>query len=283
MRLPSTDHIDLSVHDLGGHGRPALLVHATGFHGRVWAPFARHLRGLRAWAPDLRGHGDSTTPPGSTFAWASFADDVLACVDGLHLLDGGGPAPVGIGHSKGGAALLLAEQRRPGTFGALWCYEPVVFPAGTADGARPNPLAAGARNRRDRFPSYAAALENFASKPPMDAFDRDALEEYVRHGFAEEADGQVVLKCRPADEARIYTMAPDNHAFEHLAEVTCPVMVVRGALDPPGPAAVASTVVAALPAGTGEVHDRLGHFGPLEDPAAMAASFCSFLDRVRGA
>ncbi|HEY4377793.1 MAG TPA: alpha/beta fold hydrolase, partial [Acidimicrobiales bacterium] len=98
MRLPSTDHVELTVHDLGGHGGDALLCHATGFHGLVWAPLASHLHGLHAWAPDFRGHGASVTPPGYEFSWDRFADDVLACVDGLGL-----DHPIGIGHSKGGA------------------------------------------------------------------------------------------------------------------------------------------------------------------------------------
>lgn len=283
MQVPSTDSLELTVHDLGGAGPPALLAHATGFHGRVWAPFAHQLHGLRAWAPDLRGHGDSITPPGHRFAWESFADDVLACVEGLGFNDGPGPRPVGVGHSKGGAALLLAEQRRPGTFRALWCFEPVVFPPGTASaGEGPNVLAQGALNRRDRFGSFSAATENYSGKPPMNRFDPDALREYVQHGFAAEADGPVVLKCRPADESRIYTMGSSHRAFDHLGEVHCPVLVVRGAIDSPGPAAMAPDVAAALPAGSLEVHDELGHFGPLEDPTGMAASFMAFLDRVEG-
>ena len=41
--------------------------------------------------------------------WNGFVDDVLAVIDAW------GVAPlVAVGHSKGGAALLLAEQRRPG-------------------------------------------------------------------------------------------------------------------------------------------------------------------------
>ncbi|MCU1354030.1 MAG: putative hydrolase or acyltransferase of alpha/beta superfamily [Acidimicrobiales bacterium] len=277
MRLPSTDGIELTVHDLGGSGHDALLCHATGFHGLIWRPLAAHLHGLRCFAPDLRGHGASITPPGQAFAWDRFADDVLACVDGLEL-----DRPIGIGHSKGGAALLLAEQRRPGTFAGLWLYEPVVFPTGPRPfGDGENPLAAGARRRRATFDSAASALENFASKPPMAAFDPDARAAYVEHGFAPNPDGTVTLRCRPEDEAAIYEMGGQHHAFDHLGEIMCPVVVARGRTDEPGPGMVADVVADALPHGRLEAHDDLNHFGPMIDPVGLAASIDRFTAGIR--
>jgi pimeloyl-ACP methyl ester carboxylesterase len=221
------------------------------------------------WAPDLRGHGQSPTPDSHRFAWAGFADDVLAVVDVLQLHQ-----PVGVGHSKGGAALLLAEARRPGTFSALWLYEPVVFPPTLASsgGAPPAELSGRARNRRARFASFAEAEANFASKPPLDVLDPAALHAYVQHGFAEQPDGSVTLRCRPEDEAKVYEMGSQHDAWEHLDEVRCPVTIVRGALDAPGPVLMAAPVAERLPAGHLEAHDDLGHFGPLQDPARMAAS-----------
>lgn len=279
MRLSSTDGIELAVHDLHGDGVPALLAHATGFHGRTWAPLATRLSGVHSWAPDLRGQGDSPAPPGHPFRWGSFADDMLAVIDGLGLV-----RPIGIGHSKGGAALLLAEQRRPGTFRALWCFEPVVSPPRPERGDQDeNPLATGARNRRETFASHDAAIANFSAKPPMDVFDPGVLREYVLHGFAQQSDGTVRLKCRPEDEARMYTMGATHDAFEHLAEVACPVLVVRGDRGSMGPAAFASEVVAALPNGRLEAHDDLGHFAPMQAPARMAASITEFLVGLAGA
>lgn len=280
-RIASSDGLHVALHDLGGEGPPALLAHATGFHGRVWEPLASHLHSRHCWAPDLRGHGDSVTPPGHSFAWAGFADDVLACVDALAAAGSDVSGLVGIGHSKGGAALLLAEQRRPGTFTALWCYEPVTFPpdlfvGGVADGDE-NPLAAGARLRRRTFASFDAAYANFAAKPPMNVFDPAALRAYVDGGFRRTDTDEVELKCRPEDESLVYQMASGSHAFEHLGEVTCPVRVVRGQVDPYGPASIAARVADALPAGRLEAHDELGHFGPLEAPSQMAASIEAFL------
>ncbi|CAN5693366.1 hypothetical protein BH24ACT3_BH24ACT3_07960 [soil metagenome] len=194
---------------------------------------------------------------------------MLAIIDALEL-----DRPVAAGHSKGGAALLLAEQRRPGTFRALYCYEPVVFPpeATPMGGTEDSPLAAGAERRRERFESFEAALANYASKPPFDQLHPDALRAYVEGGFAEEPDGTVRLKCRPADEAQVYRMGSRHGAFADLPAVRCPVTVARGAVGPGGPAAFAAAMVDVLPNGRLECHDDLGHFGPLEDPVAIAAA-----------
>jgi pimeloyl-ACP methyl ester carboxylesterase len=254
------------VHDLGGDGPPLLLCHATGFHGRVWQPVADRLPHRHCLAPDLRGHGDTPPPASGDQAWNGFADDVLAVIDALGLTN-----VLAAGHSKGAAALLLAEQARPGTFAGLYVYEPVVFPS-TAFRGMQNPLAAGAARRRATFPSFDAAYDNFAGKPPLDRLDPDALRAYVRHGFRAQPDGTVALKCRPEIEAATYSMGARHGAFERLGEVRCPVTVARGAHDEGfSPANVAAEVAAALPHGRLEDHPDLGHFGPLEDPAAIAA------------
>jgi pimeloyl-ACP methyl ester carboxylesterase len=200
-------------------------------------------------------------------------EDVLAVVDVLT------PAPgqlLGVGHSMGGAALLLTEQARPGTFAGLWLFEPIVPPAGAlppAEGG--NHLADGALRRRASFPSIADALANYAAKPPLNVARADALHAYVRHGFVAGEDGAVHLACRPADESQIFRGGGAHDAFSRLREVTCPVVVAVGG-EPLGPASFAPAIADALPEGRLEVHPHLGHFGPLEAPAELAASIRHF-------
>jgi pimeloyl-ACP methyl ester carboxylesterase len=287
-RVSSTGGVELAVHRLPSVGSPhaplVLLAHATGFHGRVWSPCAARLP-LRCWAPDLRGHGASPLPPGvgapepdpAVLAWDRFADDVLAVIDDLAA--SGECSRSGLlaaGHSKGGTALLLAEQRRPGTFDALYLYEPVVFPPEMLAGRRENPLAEGARRRRRSFPSLEAALANYSAKPPLEVLHPAALDAYVRHGFTAEPDGTVTLACPPEVEATVYAQAMWHDAFDHLGEVACPVVVACGRPEP-GPSTAAPAVADALPHGELSRHADLGHFGPLEDPAAIAAEMARHL------
>jgi len=282
VTVASTNGVEVRVHTLVAPtpGAPVVLAaHATGFHGRVFTPLAERLgelTGARVVAPDLRGHGLTPLPAGVDLDWDGFADDVLAVVDALGL-----EAPVGVGHSKGGAALLRAEARRPGTFGALWCYEPVVFPPGLAGATRgDNPLAAGALRRRDEFPSLAAATANFAGKPPMSSFDPRVVTAYVEGGFAPvdpgDPDAGVRLRCRPEVEAETYRMGAAHNTFAQLGEVACPTVVARGVDVPVGPAHFAAGVANAIPAGQLVTYDDLGHFGPLEDPGRIAADIARF-------
>lgn len=267
------DGLDLALYDLGGDGPDLLLVHATGFCAGVWAPVAERLAGFRVAALDVRGHGGSSAPdldrpPG--MSWAGTGRDVLTAVESLGLTD-----PLGAGHSMGGASLLIAELDAPGTFRSLWAYEPIVFPTAiAAEASVSNPLAEGARRRRASFPSARAAFDNYASKPPFDALDSDGLWAYVHHGFAEQPDGSVTLRCRPEVEAATFEMGPRHGTFERLGEVSIPVTVVRG-VDVVGPASFAPIIASALPHGRLEDHPDLGHFGPLEDPARIAASIAA--------
>ncbi len=265
--VSSSDGTAIASYDLGGSGEDMLLVHATGFCAGVWAPLAAELEGTRRVALDVRGHGRSGVPTDGMH-WDLTAADVLAVVDEYRLVH-----PFGVGHSMGGASLVLAEQARPGTFRGLWIYEPIIFPPSMVTSGHPgNPLADGARRRRAEFPSADAAYDNYAVKAPLSDLSPAALAAYVRDGFEERPDGTVRLRCRPEVEAATYEMGGVHHAFDHLGEVRCPVTVVRGTDRVPGPASFASQIAKALPDGRLEGHAELGHFGPLQDPTGMARS-----------
>lgn len=272
-RVQSTDGVEVAVHDLGGDGPPLVLVHATGFCGGVLAPMARSTAtAFHSYALDVRGHGGAVTPGGLTFEWAGFAADVLAVVERLGLA-----GAYGFGHSCGGAAVLDAEARRPGTFRALYVYEPIVWPSPPPPGSRDHLIQAALR-RRDRFPSREEARSNFASKPPFSGFVPGALDAYLRCGF-EEVDGELRLRCRREWEAAVYRQGLVHDGFSRLDRVECPVVVARGDRSEAMGAGVVAAQAAALPHGRVEILAGLGHLGPMEDPPAVAAALARAFGR----
>jgi pimeloyl-ACP methyl ester carboxylesterase len=273
IRFAGAGGVELVVHRLGGDGPPVMLVHATGFHGRCWIPLAASLTpSFSVWAIDQRGHGTSAkSPDGRYDDWEAFAADLLGAVDAV-----GGSGWTAVGHSLGGGVSLLAEARRPGTFSAICCYEPVVIPPGAFDSpgsAHPpeNPLAVLARKRRPAFPSRRAALDNYHSKRPFSLFTPEALECYVEHGFVDLADGSVTLACRREDEAAVFDGALHGPTWSALPDVRPPVAILAGG-DPSDPVGrIAAAVARRLPRGGLRRFEHLDHFGPMAAPSEVGA------------
>lgn len=267
--LTSDDGTHLAVHDLGGSGPPLLLAHATGFQARAYGPLARAIAGrFHVLAFDARGHGESGDPPSLAFDPKDFARDVLAVVDALAL-----ETPAAFGHSSGATALVLAEQARHGTFSSLYCFEPIILPLNDPPPHdAENPLSRAARNRRHTFSSLEAAYENYASKPPLDMLAPDALWAYVESAFEPGPRGTVQLRCRGEHEALMYAHGLTHDAFPHLGKVACPVTFACGEVTDAIGVSILAQLATRTPQARVEVLSGLGHFGPLEDPASVAAS-----------
>lgn len=262
----SSDHISVAIHEFGGTGRPLLLSHATGFHGYCYLPIADHLSDrFTSYALDYRGHGATPRPDDWAVDWDRYGDDALAAARRI-APDGG---LIGFGHSMGGAALLMAAHRDPDLFDLIIAFEPIVFPT---DADRSNDgtseLVEGARRRRASFASFEAAIDNYASKPPMQMFAPDIVRLYVGHGFRPAPEG-VRLKCDPEHEARTFETGLTHTTWDLLPEIQTRVIVVAGG-GPAGPAAAAPMIAERLPNSLYLEQPDSNHFGPFVDPAGTA-------------
>lgn len=261
----SADGTEIAVHELGGEGPTVVVVHATGFCAEMYRPMARELAAhYRLVGLDVRGHGDSALPASGSFAWRHMAEDLTALVDAL----GDGPL-LAFGHSMGGATILLAERTRPGMFRRAFVFEPIVFPADTPR-MESNFMADTARARRATFASAGEVHARYASRPPFNLLRADALWAYVRHGFAENPDGSVTLKCLPSSEGATFE-GHDALRTDGLSTIGLPVMVAMGEDTPDAnPARFAPLVAEGLPNGHLLRLDHVGHFGPFQDPVTVA-------------
>jgi lipase len=177
---------------------------------------------------------------------------------------------VGVGHSMGGAALVLAELLRPGSFDALVLVEPIILPPPYCRDER-HPLVSRALRRRAGFESREDARATYVSKPPFDAWDPTALDGYLDGGF-HPAGNSFTLACRPCSEAEVFAAAGIHAAWERLGEVSFPVTILYGADTDTYPPGHAERLAARFGRGTAIVVPDTGHFVPMERPEPVAAA-----------
>jgi pimeloyl-ACP methyl ester carboxylesterase len=218
--------------DWGGQGPDLLLLHPNGFCAGVFEPIARRLTDrFRCFGLDLCGHG-ATGPPTDLddFTMTDVARETLATLDALGL--GRGPLHV-VGQSLGGVIATLMDRERPGLIDRLVLCEAVVFPADMERPPDRPQMGEIARRRRAVWPDRGEMRARFASRPPMDTFDPEALDGYLRHGVTDRPDGQVELACPPEVEAAIFELTPSGRgsapAWEHLPHLSARTTIVSGA------------------------------------------------------
>ncbi|MFA7249639.1 MAG: alpha/beta hydrolase [Dehalococcoidia bacterium] len=262
-----------------GGGDPILLVHATGFHARVWDEVARRLPLRRVIALDMRGHGRSSKPA-PPYAWRLFGEDVSLVLDDLDLR-----GIIGVGHSMGGHTIVDAAIRRPQRFASLVLVDPTIFakrpaaPGGSAVDTRGNSLDYVSR-RRNEWASVEEMVERFAPRFPFNAWEPQALRDYATHGLLPAPGGDgLVLACPPAVEAAVYAGrdTPGSDLLPALDRVTCPARVLRARAPEPGEEAAPFTVsptipdlAARLPRGVDVPLPHLTHFIPMQAPDLVA-------------
>lgn len=221
-RVKTRSNLSINVWDFGGAGPTLVLSHCTGTHGRIWDPIVPALlEHFRVYAWDTRGHGDSDKPTDmDQYTWRLSGEDVLEVYDALGLTRD----VRAIGHSAGASHLCYAELMRPGVVSKAILIDPIIAPpiAGPAE----NALALAAAKRRRHFDSKQAAYDNYASKPPMNAWTPETLAAYVEYGFNELPDGRIELKCLPEIESAVYARGGSNDIFDRLAEVGFEVTLV---------------------------------------------------------
>jgi pimeloyl-ACP methyl ester carboxylesterase len=212
----------LAVWEWPGAGRPILFTHATGFHGRLWDRIIENLPGRRCFAIDLRGHGRSAKTFDS-YAWRRFGEDTAMVARELGLRDA-----LGVGHSLGGHAMVLAAALQPSAFSSLLLIDPVIQSADRYNGSATD--VGYIARRRVRWKSPSEMYERFASRMPFSSWKPEILHDYCEYGLLPDGD-EFVLACPPSIEASIYPRwnAPEADISEEIAAIDQPAVVMRSA------------------------------------------------------
>jgi pimeloyl-ACP methyl ester carboxylesterase len=260
--------------DWGGDGSPIVILHATGFLGRIYRPLAEPLRAIgHVYSYDQRGHGDSSAPPDGDYSWDATMRDLEGFITSM-----GWSGVRAVGHSAGATAIGGLACERPDLISRAVLVEPVIFESPTAPelGWR-DPFVKRTLKRRRIFDSVEAMYSSFHNKPPYNTWDKQMVRDYCQFGTRPTSDGRRELKCAPEVEAKFYETARDFDGLGRILRCTAPLLIMFGAREDSLGAVLSEKVAKQLKnGGVIDVADA-GHFMPMEMPGYVADQASEFL------
>ncbi|MEA2648922.1 MAG: hypothetical protein QOG61_1357, partial [Candidatus Binataceae bacterium] len=218
--------IRLHTLDWGGEGEPIVILHATGFLGRIYRPLAERLREIgHVYSYDQRGHGDSAASPDEHYDWTLTMRDLEGFLATM-----GWRNVRAIGHSAGATAIGGLAAERPDLVSRAVLVEPVIFESPTAPelGWR-NPFIERTLKRKRVFDGVEAMVSNFENKPPYSTWRKDILLDYCEFGTRPTRDGRRELKCTPEIEAKLYETAAEFDGLQRILRSKIPLLIMFGA------------------------------------------------------
>jgi len=266
--------VRLQTLDWGGAGDPIVILHATGFLGRIYAPIASALTRIgHVYSYDQRGHGDSGPAPDGRYDWQLTMEDLAGFVTAM-----GFRGVRAFGHSAGATAIGSLACERPDLIARAVLAEPVIFESPNAPelGWR-NPFIESTLKRRRLFDSVDAMFANFDNKPPFNTWNKSMLRDYCEFGTRINGDGKRELKCKPEIEARLYETSRDFDGLGRIVRAQVPLLVMFGERSDSLGVVLADSIASKLPHGRVEKIANTGHFTPMEKPADIARMAIDFL------
>lgn len=251
--MPTLDINGFQMHyEARGDGEPLLLLHGGLGIGNDWRLiFPTDPEGYRLIVPDLRGHGRSTTPPG-TFTFKACADDVRRLLDYLKV-DG----VKAIGLSMGAKTLLHLSTAQTDRVDAMV-------------------LVSATPRFPDQLRTAAGQFTRLAFEQ-ISAADRERLRARHVHG-----DEQILALY---DMTRSFATSVDDMAFtaQILGAITARTLIVHGDHDQLYPVELAVELFRGIPRSALWIVPNGGHGPIFGDRAAMfRAEALSYLSGLSG-
>lgn len=212
--------------DLGGQGDILHFSHANGYPPLTYQALFTALQDSHKLSASLH-RPLWVRQPEDMPDWAILGRDLAQVVE-----DHGKPV-VGVGHSMGASALVLAAARRPELFRALILIEPVLVRpiySYLLNMLRPVarsrvPFIRATVKRTDSWPDKDAVFAHFRAKPVFARISDDVLWDYVEYGTSEKA-GRRVLTYDKYWEVHCYLRI--HNLWPHITQLQVPVLGIRG-------------------------------------------------------
>jgi esterase len=276
IRLPDDHQVIIGTMrfhflDWGGMGTPILFLHGGGINAHTWDCVALMLgERYRCIALDQRGHGDSEWSPVVDYRIASHVGDIEGFVKAMGL-----ERPIVVGQSMGGLNSIAYATRHSDQMRAMVIVD-----------VAPEISAPGADRIRDfsstpELDSPQGFLERAVKFNPLR--DPSVLRRSLHYNLRETPAGKWAFKHdqrrRTDDAMRSFTEDRTRLAAE-VAKITCPTLVVRGALSDVLTDDAAERFSRSLPNGRWVRVEKSGHNVQGDNPRALLDAMRAFFAEV---
>jgi esterase len=277
IAIPEEHHVvvhGMRLHylDWGGTGRPILLLHGGGLNAHTWDVVGLALRGdYRCIALDQRGHGDSEWSPESDYSPEAHLRDIAGFVDLLGL-----DRLLMVGQSMGAMNGFFYATRHSDRLQGL-----VLIDAG------PNIRTQGAQRIGEFIGQTAEAesIDELVKKALLFNPLRDPrlLRRSLLYNYRKLPSGRWARKndIRHFGSADGTTLAARlQKSWQEIPRVTCPTLVVRGALSDIFLDEDAESFAAALPNARWVRIEGAGHTVQGDNPRALHRELSGFFREI---
>ena len=246
-----------------GGGVPIVLSHALGLDLHMWDGLAAHLAAQQhpVLRYDHRGHGGSAVPAGP-YTMDQLVDDAARLIREW----GHGPV-VWVGLSMGGMVGQGLAVRYPELISALVL-------ANTSSQYPPASQAVFAQRIEAVQKGGLAAIVDSVLERYFSAAFRAAQPEAVAAARAK------VLRSDPVGYAATCHAVGQVDWLERLRGVSCPTLIIAGALDVGAPIAMSQAMAERIPGAGLLVLDEAAHLSVIEQPEAFRSALDTFLQRL---
>ena len=194
--------IDVHYLERGVVGAPTVVMfHAIGMSAQIWNAIAIGLSdGFHVYSFDLRGHGD-TKDDGNHYTFEKLGEDAAAVIKELNL-----EGSIGIGHSAGGMAMLIADSMNPGIVskGVLVDTRVGESPMMLLTPEEQKIRIERTLQKRTIWESRDVMHEAYRDRRVFKPWEDRVFSDYIEGGTRLLEDGRAELKCLPTTEETFY-------------------------------------------------------------------------------
>ena len=262
----------------GSPGNPSVVMfHAVGMCSQIWNNAARDLaKDYHVYSFDLRGHGDTQHSEGG-YTFQQIGSDVASVIQTMGL-----EGFIGIGHSAGGMAMLIADSLVPGIVSKGVLVDTRV---GDSPMALLSPEEQKLRikrtlQKRSIWESREVMHAAYRDRRAFKSWTDEVFADYIEGGTRLLEDGRAELKCDPVVEEKFYHDRSKLDTSQVLRGLGGEYILLVG--DYKGAQTPQDAAVQHLTRETkGFQLKELGagsHFVPMEHPALVLKEIRNFID-----